>query len=178
MKKKNKVRDWLIWFLIYNASSSARRVQTEFDWAEISFCFEILDVLTDCRHSPCFQVTLPCRVENKIGVIQWTRDGFGLGDTRDLSGYSRYKLIGSDDESEWNQLKERDQSCITDCFYKIALNFFWRKKQPKGCFMPGFVREQHFPPTKSVWRWSPWLALLAWLCLVWWEWWWLQSGDF
>ena len=46
------------------------------------------------------QVTLPCRVENKIGVIQWTRDGFGLGDTRDLSGYSRYKLIGSDDESK------------------------------------------------------------------------------
>ena len=49
-------------------------------------------------------MTLPCRVENKIGVIQWTRDGFGLGDTRDLSGYSRYKLIGSDDESELNQL--------------------------------------------------------------------------
>ena len=33
-------------------------------------------------------------------MIQWTRDGFGLGDTRDLSGYSRYKLIGSDDESK------------------------------------------------------------------------------
>ena len=49
------------------------------------------------------QVTLPCRVENKIGVIQWTRDGFGLGDTRDLSGYSRYKLIGSDDESKWQE---------------------------------------------------------------------------
>ena len=46
------------------------------------------------------QVTLPCRVHNKIGIIQWTRDGFGLGDTRDLSGYSRYKLIGSDDESK------------------------------------------------------------------------------
>ena len=48
------------------------------------------------------QVTLPCRVHNKIGIIQWTRDGFGLGDTRDLSGYSRYRLIGSDDESKEN----------------------------------------------------------------------------
>ena len=47
-------------------------------------------------------MTLPCRVENKIGVIQWTRDGFGLGDTRDLSGYTRYKLIGSDDESKYD----------------------------------------------------------------------------
>ena len=30
---------------------------------------------------------------------QWTRDGFGLGDTRALIGYSRYRLVGSDDES-------------------------------------------------------------------------------
>ena len=39
------------------------------------------------------QVTLPCRVENKIGVIQWTRDGFGLGDTRDLSGSAANRSI-------------------------------------------------------------------------------------
>ena len=48
----------------------------------------------------CIQVTLPCRVENRIGLLQWTRDGFGLGDTRQLSGYSRYRLVGSDDESK------------------------------------------------------------------------------
>ena len=61
------------------------------------------------------QVTLPCRVHNKIGIIQWTRDGFGLGDTRDLSGYSRYKLIGSDDESRDYfriYLIERDESSL------------------------------------------------------------------
>ena len=28
------------------------------------------------------------------------RDGFGLGETRDLPGYSRYRLIGSDEESK------------------------------------------------------------------------------
>ena len=32
--------------------------------------------------------------------MQWTRDGFGLGDTRALIGYSRYRLVGSDDESK------------------------------------------------------------------------------
>ena len=32
--------------------------------------------------------------------MQWTRDGFGLGDTRALVGYSRYRLVGSDDESK------------------------------------------------------------------------------
>ena len=60
-------------------------------------------------------MTLPCRVHNKIGIIQWTRDGFGLGDTRDLSGYSRYKLIGSDDESRDYlriYIRERDESSL------------------------------------------------------------------
>ena len=41
-------------------------------------------------------VTLACSVENKVGVLQWTRDDFGLGTDRELSGYSRYKagLVG------------------------------------------------------------------------------------
>ena len=29
-------------------------------------------------------VTLPCRVESKLGKIQWTRDDFGLGLNRNL----------------------------------------------------------------------------------------------
>ena len=33
-------------------------------------------------HNFFFQVTLPCQVENKEGFLQWTRDGFGLGETR------------------------------------------------------------------------------------------------
>ncbi|KAG6439032.1 hypothetical protein O3G_MSEX000426 [Manduca sexta] len=44
------------------------------------------------------RVTLPCRVENKAGQLQWTKDDFGLGLHRDLSGYDRYKMIGSDEE--------------------------------------------------------------------------------
>ena len=44
---------------------------------------------------------LACRVENKIGVLQWTKDGFGLGDTTDLSEYSRYKIVENNDESEY-----------------------------------------------------------------------------
>jgi hypothetical protein len=36
------------------------------------------------------QVTLPCRVENAVGKLQWTRDDFGLGLGRDLTGFDRY----------------------------------------------------------------------------------------
>lgn len=43
-------------------------------------------------------VTLPCRVQNKRGMLQWTRDGFGLGVERNLTGFDRYHMSGDDDE--------------------------------------------------------------------------------
>ena len=43
-------------------------------------------------------VTLPCQVVNKRGVLQWTRDGFGLGADRNLTGYDRYRMSGHDEE--------------------------------------------------------------------------------
>ena len=43
-------------------------------------------------------VTLPCRVVNKEGVLQWTREDFGLGSDRGLEGFRRYTMTGSDDE--------------------------------------------------------------------------------
>ena len=46
------------------------------------------------------RVTLPCRVINKSGVLQWTKDDFGLGPYRNLSGYDRYRMIGSDEEGK------------------------------------------------------------------------------
>ena len=45
-------------------------------------------------------VTLACSVINKVGVLQWTRDGFGLGTDRNLNGYERYRMVGSEEEGE------------------------------------------------------------------------------
>ena len=48
-------------------------------------------------------VTLPCRVKNKKGMLQWTRDGFGLGVDRNLTGFHRYNMrgmMGSDEEGK------------------------------------------------------------------------------
>jgi hypothetical protein len=44
------------------------------------------------------RVTLPCRVIDKTGVLQWTKDDFALGPHRNLSGFDRYAMIGSDEE--------------------------------------------------------------------------------
>lgn len=43
-------------------------------------------------------VVMACRVLNKGGVLQWTKDDFGLGSDRNLSGFERYSMIGTEDE--------------------------------------------------------------------------------
>ena len=45
-------------------------------------------------------VILPCRVQNKKGMLQWTRDGFGLGIARNLTGFDRYHMSGDDEEGK------------------------------------------------------------------------------
>lgn len=45
---------------------------------------------------------LPCRVLNKKGVLQWTKDDFGLGTRRRLPAFDRYSMIGSDDEGDFS----------------------------------------------------------------------------
>ena len=38
------------------------------------------------------ELVLECRVANRQGVLQWTRNGFGLGMSADLPGFPRYSL--------------------------------------------------------------------------------------
>lgn len=48
------------------------------------------------------RVTLPCRVLGKQGTLQWTKDDFGLGTHRNLSGFERYSMVGSDEEGDFS----------------------------------------------------------------------------
>ncbi|XP_043069156.1 irregular chiasm C-roughest protein [Drosophila bipectinata] len=48
------------------------------------------------------RVTLPCRVMEKVGALQWTKDDFGLGQHRNLSGFERYSMVGSDEEGDFS----------------------------------------------------------------------------
>lgn len=41
------------------------------------------------------KVTLPCTVAERKGIVQWTKDGFGLGTNRTLHGFDRYEMIGT-----------------------------------------------------------------------------------
>lgn len=48
------------------------------------------------------RVILPCRVLNKKGILQWTKDDFGLGTRRRLSAFERYSMVGSDEEGDFS----------------------------------------------------------------------------
>ncbi|KAI5636229.1 immunoglobulin domain-containing protein [Phthorimaea operculella] len=67
------------------------------------------------------RVTLPCRVENKVGTVQWTKDDFGLGTHRNLSGYERYRMIGSDEEGDYS-LDIRDVALEDDGVYQCQVS--------------------------------------------------------
>jgi len=59
---------------------------------------EDLSVVVDTTAS------LPCRVADLAGQLQWTKDDFALGTNRNLSyhGYPRYTMTGSDSIGEYN----------------------------------------------------------------------------
>lgn len=48
------------------------------------------------------RVILPCRVLNKKGILQWTKDDFGLGTRRRLPAFERYSMVGSDEEGDFS----------------------------------------------------------------------------
>ena len=45
---------------------------------------------------------LPCKVENRVGLVQWVKDGLTLGYSRNITGYPRYVVVGAESEGEYN----------------------------------------------------------------------------
>ncbi|XP_073965975.1 irregular chiasm C-roughest protein-like [Choristoneura fumiferana] len=67
------------------------------------------------------RVTLPCRVVNKVGQLQWTKDDFGLGTHRHLAGYDRYNMVGSDEEGDFS-LDIREVTLEDDGLYQCQVS--------------------------------------------------------
>ncbi|RVE49470.1 hypothetical protein evm_005901 [Chilo suppressalis] len=84
------------------------------------------------------RVTLPCRVENKVGQLQWTKDDFGLGTHRHLTGYERYKMIGSDEEGDYS-LDIREVTLEDDALYQCQVSSGPRGK--RSFFLSFYLEE-------------------------------------
>ena len=48
------------------------------------------------------KVVLPCQVIGKQGVLQWTKDDFGLGTHRNLTAFDRYTMVGEEEDGDHN----------------------------------------------------------------------------
>uniref|UniRef100_A0AC35G811 Ig-like domain-containing protein n=1 Tax=Panagrolaimus sp. PS1159 TaxID=55785 RepID=A0AC35G811_9BILA len=47
-------------------------------------------------------IVFKCRVDDQEGAVQWLKNGFGLGSTRDLPLYKRYSMIGRSSLGEYH----------------------------------------------------------------------------
>ena len=47
-------------------------------------------------------VTLPCQVENRVGQVQWVKDGLTFGYDRSVPGFPRYSIEGNEANEEYN----------------------------------------------------------------------------
>ena len=64
-------------------------------------------------------VSLECRVAGMGGVLQWTKDGFGLGTSRELPGYTRLAMTGDNNET-WD-LEIQDVRLEDDGVYQCQV---------------------------------------------------------
>jgi len=63
---------------------------------------------------------IPCEVANRRGRVQWTKDGLTLGYDRNLPGFARYSVLGSDDTGEYS-LKIANVSMIDDAVFECQV---------------------------------------------------------
>jgi hypothetical protein len=62
-------------------------------------------------------VTLDCVISNSDVIVQWTKANFGLGSDRDLPGYERYSIIGSNESGNYS-LHIKNLQVEDDDFYQ------------------------------------------------------------
>ncbi|CAH2061857.1 unnamed protein product, partial [Iphiclides podalirius] len=110
------INQWIVVFLLIGCVSAYR---------EQKFAIEPQDQSTVVGS----RVTLPCRVEGKVGQLQWTKDDFGLGTHRHLTGYERYKMIGSDEEGDYS-LDIREVTLEDDATYQCQVSSGPRGEPP------------------------------------------------
>ncbi|XP_063842491.1 irregular chiasm C-roughest protein-like isoform X2 [Scylla paramamosain] len=90
-------------------------------------------------------VTLPCKIADRRGAVQWTKDGFGLGTDKDLLGFSRYRMNVDDAAGVYN-LHIQPVLVEDDARYQCQVGGAEGERHLKSATATLTV---HFPPTDS-----------------------------
>ncbi|XP_050708930.1 irregular chiasm C-roughest protein-like [Eriocheir sinensis] len=90
-------------------------------------------------------VTLPCKVADRRGTVQWTKDGFGLGTDPDLQGFSRYRMNVDEAAGVYN-LHIQPVLVEDDGQYQCQVGGAAGERHLKSATATLTV---HFPPTDS-----------------------------
>ncbi|XP_076242839.1 sticks and stones [Calliopsis andreniformis] len=75
------------------------------------------------------EVTIPCEVGNRVGIVQWVKDGFAyvIQQSGEIVGHPRLRLIGNQNAGIYN-LKITDASLTDDGEYQCQVGPFQRIK--------------------------------------------------
>ncbi|XP_045108723.1 irregular chiasm C-roughest protein-like isoform X2 [Portunus trituberculatus] len=90
-------------------------------------------------------VTLPCKIADRKGAVQWTKDGFGLGTDKDLLGFSRYRMNVDETAGVYN-LHIQPVLVEDDARYQCQVGGAEGERHLKSATATLTV---HFPPTDS-----------------------------
>ncbi|KAK2589056.1 hypothetical protein KPH14_001893 [Odynerus spinipes] len=75
------------------------------------------------------EVIIPCEVENRVGIVQWVKDGFAyvIQPNGEIVGHPRLRLIGDQNAGIYN-LKITDASLTDDGEYQCQVGPYLRIK--------------------------------------------------
>lgn len=75
------------------------------------------------------EVTIPCEVGNRVGTVQWVKDGFAyvIQQTGEIVGHPRLRLIGDQNSGIYN-LRITDASLTDDGEYQCQVGPYLRTK--------------------------------------------------
>ncbi|KAM3726047.1 Synaptogenesis protein [Dirofilaria immitis] len=84
---------WMKWSLVYIVITISTYIHSQ---------QRIIEGPTDTRVLIGSTVILKCRIEAQQGAVQWMKNGFGLGNDRNLSLFERYSMEGRINKGEYN----------------------------------------------------------------------------
>ncbi|KAK1125903.1 hypothetical protein K0M31_005439 [Melipona bicolor] len=108
------------------------------------------------------EVTIPCEVGNRVGIVQWVKDGFAyvIQPSGEIVGHPRLRLIGDQNAGIYN-LKITDASLTDDGEYQCQVGPYMRIKSIRANAHLSVVCEYTRPSFFSIFNVSAYVYVVG-----------------